>query len=142
MSDNMVWYCHSSNEVEVNIMRFVSMRDFRTQTTEIWNNLTDGEEIVITSNGRPRAFLVNIPDGFFDEMLMGIREAKTQIKPGFRRQIGYGQKHARHDSGLTPEEKMAAMQEIRNLLIDVDGNNIDLKQIQAERRAAKYERNA
>jgi len=38
------------------------------------------------------------------------------------------------------EQRRAAMQEIRDLLVGVDGNNIDLDQIKAERRAAKYER--
>ena len=38
------------------------------------------------------------------------------------------------------EERRAAMQEVRDLLADVDGNSIDLEQMRAERRAAKYER--
>jgi antitoxin (DNA-binding transcriptional repressor) of toxin-antitoxin stability system len=118
------------------------MRDFRTQTTQIWNTLSDGEEIVITSNGRPRAFLINIPHGYFDEMLTSIRQAKDQIKPNKRQQSGYMIEQVRHNREHTPEEKKAAMQTIRDLLINVDGNSIDLKEIQAERRAAKYERDA
>lgn len=39
------------------------------------------------------------------------------------------------------EQRQAAMQEIRDLLADIDGNSIDLDQIKAERRAAKFERN-
>jgi len=54
-------------------MNFISMRDFRTQTTQVWDKLENDEEIVITSNGRPKAFLINIPEGLFDEMLSGIR---------------------------------------------------------------------
>jgi len=38
-------------------------------------------------------------------------------------------------------ERHAAMQEIRDLLADVDGNSIDLNQMKAERRALKFERN-
>jgi len=38
------------------------------------------------------------------------------------------------------EQRRAAMQEIRDLLADVDGNNIDLDQMRAERREAKYGR--
>ena len=37
------------------------------------------------------------------------------------------------------ERKRAAMQEIRELLADLDGEDIDLNQIRTERRAAKYE---
>jgi DNA-damage-inducible protein J len=39
------------------------------------------------------------------------------------------------------EQRRAAMQEIRDLLADVDGSSIDLAQVKAERRAAKFERN-
>ena len=38
------------------------------------------------------------------------------------------------------EQRRAAMQEIRDLLADVDGGNIDLEQMRAERRTTKYER--
>jgi len=107
------------------------MRDFRTQTTQVWDKLSADEEIVITNNGRPRAFLVNIPDGCFDEVLTGIRQTKAKAA-------------AKAPGGLanrtSPEEKRAAMQEIRELLAGIDGNSIDLKQMRAERRAAKYER--
>jgi addiction module RelB/DinJ family antitoxin len=37
-------------------------------------------------------------------------------------------------------ERRVAMQEIRDLLSDVDGDSIDLEQMKAERRAAKFER--
>jgi DNA-damage-inducible protein J len=39
------------------------------------------------------------------------------------------------------EQRRAAMQEIRDLLADVDGSSIDLDQMKAERRIAKFERN-
>lgn len=39
------------------------------------------------------------------------------------------------------EQRRAAMQEIRELLADVDGENIDLDQMKAERRAARFECN-
>jgi DNA-damage-inducible protein J len=37
------------------------------------------------------------------------------------------------------EQRRAAMQEIRDLLADVDGDGIDLDRMKAERRAVKYE---
>lgn len=39
------------------------------------------------------------------------------------------------------EQRRKAMQEIRDLLIDVDTGSIDLAQMQAERRATKFECN-
>ena len=38
------------------------------------------------------------------------------------------------------EQRRAAMQEIRELLADVDGNSINLDQVRVERRGNKYER--
>jgi len=38
------------------------------------------------------------------------------------------------------EKRRAAMQEIRDLLAGIDGDRVDLRQMQAERRAARYER--
>jgi len=38
------------------------------------------------------------------------------------------------------EQRRAAMQEIRDLLTGVDGSSVDLNQMKAERRTAKYER--
>ena len=42
----------------------------------------------------------------------------------------------------TPEEKKAAMREFRELMSPIDGSSIDIKELRAERREAKYERNA
>jgi DNA-damage-inducible protein J len=39
------------------------------------------------------------------------------------------------------EQRRAAMQEIRDLLVDVDGDSIDLDRMKAEKRAAKFECN-
>jgi DNA-damage-inducible protein J len=39
------------------------------------------------------------------------------------------------------EQRRAAMQEIRDLLSGVDGDIVDLDQMRAERRTAKFERN-
>lgn len=39
------------------------------------------------------------------------------------------------------EQRRAAMQEIRDILADVDGNSVDLDHMRAERRSARFERN-
>ena len=43
-------------------------------------------------------------------------------------------------SQYTPEEKAAAMQDLRDMLAPLRGMDIDIKQERAERRVAKYER--
>jgi antitoxin (DNA-binding transcriptional repressor) of toxin-antitoxin stability system len=119
----------------MNQMEFISMRDFRTQTTQVWSRLANNEEIVITNNGRPRAFLVSIPEGAFEQMLSGIREAKAKIMP-----VGSQTGEGCYENEHTPEELKSNWQELRDMLAGIDGNSVDLKQMQAERRAAKYER--
>ena len=42
---------------------------------------------------------------------------------------------------VSVKQRRAAMQEIRDLLASVDGNNVDLDWMKAERRAAKFEHN-
>ena len=87
-------------------MDFISMRDFRTKTTQVWEKLSNDEEIVITNNGRPRAFLVNIPEGLFDETLSGIRQAKAQIKPKSRQGMPFGvSRHVSNAETETAEEE-------------------------------------
>ena len=38
-------------------MRFLSVRDFRDKSAQIWKDLPDEREMIITSNGRPIAIL-------------------------------------------------------------------------------------
>lgn len=121
-------------------MDFISMRDFRTQTTKVWDKLDNEGEIVITNNGRPRAFLIKIPDGFFDEMLTGIRQAKERIIPKSHRQYNLRQEKERFDREHSMEEMKTSWQELKNMLAGIDSNAINLKQLRAERRTARYER--
>jgi len=122
-------------------MDFISMRDLRTQATQVWDKLDRDEEIVLTNNGRPRAFIINIPEGYFDEMLSGIRQAKARIKPQLTPQVDYEQQRERFKREHTPEVMTASWQELKNMLVGIDGNSIDLNQERAERRASKYECN-
>jgi len=47
-------------------MQFYSVRDLRT-SPKVWESLDTGD-VVITNNGKPRAFMMNIPDGGLDEV--------------------------------------------------------------------------
>jgi antitoxin (DNA-binding transcriptional repressor) of toxin-antitoxin stability system len=122
------------------------MRDFRTQTTRVWDKLNNEEEIVITNNGRPRAFLVSIPDGFFDEILTGIRQVKTQIKPRLQEnrnsktQLDFAAAREHFDREHSTEEMTASWRSLKEMLSGIDGGEIDLRLLRAERRASKYER--
>lgn len=46
-------------------MKFYTVRDLRTTTKTLWDNLSTDGEVVITNNGKPTALLFDIADGDF-----------------------------------------------------------------------------
>ncbi len=60
-------------------MNFYSVRDLRTDSKTMWQDLSQGQEIIITNNGKPSALMIDIPDGAFDEIVQAVRQAKAMI---------------------------------------------------------------
>lgn len=60
-------------------MNFYSVRDLRTDSKSMWADLTSGDEIVLTNNGKPSALIIDIPEGSFDEIVQAVRQAKAMI---------------------------------------------------------------
>ena len=60
-------------------MNFYSIRDLRTESKKMWANLNNGDEVVLTNNGRPSALIIDIPEGGFDEIVQAVRQAKAMI---------------------------------------------------------------
>ena len=58
-------------------MRFIGVRDFRTRTAGIWRELASEREMVITSNGKPVAFLTAVGEGNFERELKILRRARA-----------------------------------------------------------------
>ena len=50
-------------------MSFVSFRELRTSTAKIVEMLTDGGKIVVTSNGKPKALMIQVGETDFEETL-------------------------------------------------------------------------
>jgi len=57
-------------------MKFVSVRDLRGRSAEIWRELPDEREMVITSNGKPIAILSSTSEASVEESLLAIRRAR------------------------------------------------------------------
>jgi prevent-host-death family protein len=95
-------------------MQFVTVRDFRSSSKEIWDKLSRDEEIVITNNGRPTALLVPIAEGNFEETLSGIRQAKAM------RDFNNMREEAAERGFLSDEEINAEIQAYRR---ETRGNN-------------------
>jgi len=58
-------------------MKFLSVRDLRGKSSEIWKQLPDEQEMVVTSNGRPIAILTATSESTFEESLSALRTAKA-----------------------------------------------------------------
>ena len=60
-------------------MNFYSVRDLRTESKSVWENLASGAEVVITNNGKPSALMIDIPEGSFDDIVQAVRQARAMI---------------------------------------------------------------
>jgi len=58
-------------------MRFLSVRDLRGKSAEVWKNLPEEREMVITSNGRPVAILAAVNESNLEESLAAFRQARA-----------------------------------------------------------------
>ena len=99
-------------------MKFVTVRDFRNSSRDIWDKVRNDEEIVVTSNGKPTAILVNVSENNLQEVLDSIRQAKAM------RAFNKMRQQAANCGYLTEDEINAEIQAYRS-----------------EKRAKKQERN-
>lgn len=58
-------------------MKFLSVRDFRSKSAQVWKQLRKEGEMVITSNGKPVALLTALSDENLEETLKTIRKVKA-----------------------------------------------------------------
>jgi antitoxin (DNA-binding transcriptional repressor) of toxin-antitoxin stability system len=59
------------------IMKFLSIRDLRGKSAQIWKELPEEREMVVTSNGRPVAILAAITEDNLEESLSAFRRARA-----------------------------------------------------------------
>jgi antitoxin (DNA-binding transcriptional repressor) of toxin-antitoxin stability system len=59
------------------IMKFLSVRDLRGKSAQIWKELPDAREMIVTSNGRPIAILASITEASLEESLSAFRRARA-----------------------------------------------------------------
>ena len=75
-------------------MKFIGVRDFRTQSARIWQELGDEKDMIITSNGKPIALLSAISEDNLEESLQVIRQSRAiqaiaQLQSKYRIWIGF-----------------------------------------------------
>ena len=73
-------------------MRFVSVRQLRNQSAEVWRQLADEGELVITSNGKPLAILSSVSQDNLEESLSALRRARAiaAVEVMQRQSVGAG----------------------------------------------------
>jgi len=57
-------------------MNFLSFRELRTSTAKINDMLTDNGKIVVTSNGKPTAVMIQVNESNFEETLSVLNQVK------------------------------------------------------------------
>jgi antitoxin (DNA-binding transcriptional repressor) of toxin-antitoxin stability system len=58
-------------------MKFISVRDLRGRSAEIWRELPGEREMVITSNGRPVAILAAVGESNLEQSLAAFRRVRA-----------------------------------------------------------------
>jgi len=58
-------------------IKFLSVRDLRGKSAEVWKELPNEREMIITSNGRPIAILAAISESNLEESLAAFRQARA-----------------------------------------------------------------
>jgi len=58
-------------------MKFLSVRDLRGKSAQVWKNLPEEREMIITNNGRPIAILSAVSESNLEESLTAFRQARA-----------------------------------------------------------------
>jgi antitoxin (DNA-binding transcriptional repressor) of toxin-antitoxin stability system len=58
-------------------MKFISVRDLRSKSAQVWKQLPQEREMIITSNGRPIAIIAAISDSDLEESLSAFRQVRA-----------------------------------------------------------------
>ena len=58
-------------------MKFVTVRDLRGKTSELWKQLASERELVVTNNGKPIAILSATDEDSFETCLWTLRRSRA-----------------------------------------------------------------
>lgn len=59
-------------------MTFITARDLRLKTAELWKSLEKENEVVVTVNGRPCAIITGVSSDNLEESLILLKRLKAQ----------------------------------------------------------------
>lgn len=58
-------------------MKFITVRDLRGRSGQVWTKLAREREIILTSNGKPIAILSAVSEDTLEESLVAVRRARA-----------------------------------------------------------------
>ncbi|MDR1616052.1 MAG: prevent-host-death protein [Syntrophomonadaceae bacterium] len=88
-------------------MKFITVRDFRTGTANVWDILEHDGKMVLTNNGKPAALMINIANQDFEAVLDSVNQAE------FMRAVNNMRAIAAANGYMTEEEIEAEIQAAR-----------------------------
>lgn len=59
-------------------MRFISIRDLRLRSGEVWKQLETEGDLVVTSHGKPVAVMTDADEGSLEDTLAALRQARAR----------------------------------------------------------------
>jgi antitoxin (DNA-binding transcriptional repressor) of toxin-antitoxin stability system len=65
--------------IEEAVMKFVSVRDFRSKSGKVWKDLANEKDLLLTSNGKPIALLSSVSEETMDDSLAALRQARAMM---------------------------------------------------------------
>ncbi len=93
-------------------MKFVTVRDLRGKSGQVWKDLARERDIVLTSNGKPVAILSAVTERNLEESLVAVRRARA----------------------------IAAVEKVQSQSLVVGKNKLSLDEINAEIRSVRKAR--
>lgn len=58
-------------------MKFITVRDLRGRSGQVWTKLAREREVILTSNGKPIAILSAVTEDTLEESLTAVRRARS-----------------------------------------------------------------
>ena len=93
-------------------MQFVSVRDLRSKSSEIWKKIRKERDLVVTSNGRPVAILSGVSQDNLEESLNAIRTSRA-IQAVENMQLAAGRTGLERMTDEEIEQEIAAVRKTR-----------------------------
>ncbi|MDR1217167.1 MAG: hypothetical protein LBJ99_01115 [Oscillospiraceae bacterium] len=59
-------------------MKFLSIRELRSSTSQLKEMLSGNDKVVLTTNGKPTALMIGVDENSFEDLLNDLRSARVR----------------------------------------------------------------